>query len=43
MSEKVLSLPEAVASVPDESNITFGGFAAYFTPLAFVREMIRQR
>lgn len=39
---KVLSLSEAVASVPDGANLTFGGFAAYFTPLAFVREMLRQ-
>jgi len=39
---KVVSLPEAVASVPEGANMTFGGFAAYFTPLAFVREMIRQ-
>ncbi len=42
MSDKVLPLAEAVASVPDGCNMTFGGFAAYFTPLAFVREMIRQ-
>jgi len=41
-SSKVVSLTEAVASVPDGANMTFGGFAAYFTPLAFVREMIRQ-
>ena len=39
---KILSLREAVASVPDGANMTFGGFAAYFTPMAFVREMIRQ-
>ncbi|MFI5340327.1 MAG: CoA transferase subunit A [Candidatus Methylomirabilales bacterium] len=42
-SSKVVSLTEAVTSVPDGANMTFGGFAAYFTPLAFVREMIRQR
>jgi glutaconate CoA-transferase subunit A len=41
-SSKVVSLSEAVASVADGANMTFGGFAAYFTPLAFVREMIRQ-
>jgi acyl CoA:acetate/3-ketoacid CoA transferase alpha subunit len=39
---KIVSLSEAVAGVPDGANMTFGGFAAYFTPLAFVREMIRQ-
>ncbi|HSB72933.1 MAG TPA: CoA-transferase [Candidatus Methylomirabilis sp.] len=39
---KVVSLAEAVAGAPDGANMTFGGFAAYFTPLAFVREMIRQ-
>lgn len=41
-SSKVVSLSEAVASVADGANMTFGGFAAYFTPLAFVREMIRR-
>lgn len=41
-SSKLVSLREAAASVPDGANMTFGGFAAYFTPLAFVREMIRQ-
>ncbi len=41
-SSKVVSLSETVASVADGANMTFGGFAAYFTPLAFVREMIRQ-
>ena len=41
-SEQSRSLSEAVASVADGANMTFGGFAAYFTPLAFVREMIRQ-
>ena len=41
-ASKVVSLSEAVASVPDGANMTFGGFAAYFTPLAFVREVIRQ-
>ena len=41
-ASRVVSLAEAVAGVPDGANMTFGGFAAYFTPLAFVREMIRQ-
>ena len=42
MADKVRSLPEVVASIPDGANLTFGGFAAYFTPLALVRELIRQ-
>jgi acyl CoA:acetate/3-ketoacid CoA transferase alpha subunit len=42
MADKVRSLQEVVASIPDGSNLTFGGFAAYFTPLALVRELIRQ-
>jgi acyl CoA:acetate/3-ketoacid CoA transferase alpha subunit len=42
MADKVRSLHEVAASIPDGANLTFGGFAAYFTPLAFVREMIRQ-
>ena len=41
-SSKVVSLSEAVADIPDRANLTFGGFAAYFTPLALVRELIRQ-
>ena len=42
MADKVCSLQEAVADIPDGANLTFGGFAAYFTPLALVRELIRQ-
>ncbi|MBI4574348.1 MAG: CoA transferase subunit A [candidate division NC10 bacterium] len=42
MADKVRSLQEVVASIPDGANLTFGGFAAYFTPLALVRELIRQ-
>lgn len=42
MADKVLTLSQAVAGIPDGANLTFGGFAAYFTPLAFVRELIRQ-
>ncbi len=39
---KLISLRDAVAAVPDGANLTFGGFAAYFTPMAFVFELIRQ-
>jgi glutaconate CoA-transferase, subunit A len=39
---KLVSLRDAVAAVLDGANLTFGGFAAYFTPMAFVRELIRQ-
>ncbi len=42
MADKVRPLQEVVASIPDGANLTFGGFAAYFTPLALVRELIRQ-
>jgi len=42
MADKVRSLQEVVASIADGANLTFGGFAAYFTPLALVRELIRQ-
>ncbi len=42
MADKVRPLQEVAASIPDGANLTFGGFAAYFSPLAFVREMIRQ-
>jgi len=42
MGDKVRPLREVVAEIPDGANLTFGGFAAYFTPLAFVRELIRQ-
>jgi glutaconate CoA-transferase subunit A len=39
---KLVSLREAVNEIPDGANMTFGGFAAYFTPMAFVFELIRQ-
>ncbi len=42
MADKLRSLAEVVDGIPDGANLTFGGFAAYFTPLAFTRELIRQ-
>lgn len=39
---KVVSLEEAVASVPDGSHLALGGFAIARNPMAFVRELIRQ-
>ena len=39
---KVISAAEAVASLADGANLTLGGFAHSLTPLALVREMIRQ-
>ena len=42
MADKVVGLRDAAATVADGANLTFGGFAAYFTPMAFVRELIRQ-
>jgi glutaconate CoA-transferase subunit A len=40
---KVRSLSEAVALVPDGARIAFGGQSVYQHPMAFVRELIRQR
>jgi len=42
MADKVRSLQEVVASIPDGANLTSRGFAAHFTALALVRELIRQ-
>ena len=42
-SSKLLSLPEAARAVPDGATITAGGFAHSHQPMAFVRELIRQR
>ena len=39
---KIVSAAEAVASIPDGSNLTLGGFAHSLTPLALVHELIRQ-
>lgn len=40
---KLRSLPEAVASVPDGAHVSFSGFGHSGHPMAFVREVIRQR
>ena len=39
---KVRSLEEAVAMVPDGATIGIGGLSMNATPMAFVRELIRQ-
>ncbi len=39
---KVTSAREAIASIPDGSNLTCGGFAHSLTPIALVHELIRQ-
>lgn len=39
---KVIGLKEAAARVPDGAHLTIGGFAHSLTPLALVRELIRQ-
>lgn len=43
LRSKLASLAEAAARVPDESRIALGGFAVYQHPMAFVRELVRQR
>lgn len=43
MSEKVISLKEAVRMVPDSAHIAFGGFTSQRHPMAFVYRMIRQK
>lgn len=42
-SVKIRSLSQAAAGVGDGMRIALGGFAIYQRPMAFVREMIRQR
>lgn len=39
---KVVSLEQAVASIPDGCHLALGGFAIARNPMAFVRELIRQ-
>jgi acyl CoA:acetate/3-ketoacid CoA transferase alpha subunit len=41
--DKVRSLQEVVASVPEGAHVALGGFAISGCPIAFVHEMIRQR
>lgn len=43
MSEKIISLKEAVAKIPDGTHIALGGFTIQRHPMAFVYEMIRQK
>ena len=40
-NNKLISLREAAALVPDGANMSFSGFAETNNPLSFVREMIR--
>jgi glutaconate CoA-transferase subunit A len=40
---KVTTLKDAVALVEDGARVALGGFAIYQRPMAFVRELIRQR
>jgi glutaconate CoA-transferase subunit A len=40
--EKVLKIEQAVALVPDGSIIALGGLSMNSSPMAFVREIIRQ-
>ncbi len=39
---KLISIQEAAALIPDGCNISFSGFAETNNPLSFVRELIRQ-
>jgi glutaconate CoA-transferase subunit A len=41
-TSKLVTMQEAVASVPNGAHMTFSGFAHSLAPLAFTREMIRQ-
>jgi glutaconate CoA-transferase subunit A len=43
MSEKIISLQEAVRKIPDSTHIALGGFTTQRHPMAFVYEMIRQK
>jgi glutaconate CoA-transferase subunit A len=43
LKSKVVSLAEAAALVPDGCRLALGGFAVYQKPMAFVRELVRQR
>ena len=41
-SDKIMSMSDAAALVPDGARIALGGFAVYQHPMAFVRELVRQ-
>ena len=43
MANKLVSMAEAVSSVPDGSHVALGGFAITRCVMAFVHEMIRQK
>lgn len=43
MANKLLSLAEAVALVPNGATMSLGGFTTQRHPMAFVYEMIRQQ
>lgn len=42
MASKLTTMQQAVSTMQEGQNLTFGGFAHSLAPLAFVREMIRQ-
>ena len=42
-ASKVVTMSEAAALVPDGARVALGGFAVYQHPMAFVRELVRQR
>lgn len=41
--DKFITIEEAVSLIPDGCSITFSGFGHTLTPMAVIREMIRQR
>ena len=43
MSEKIISIQEAVEKIPDGAHIALGGFTTQRHPMAFVYEMIRKK
>ncbi len=42
-ASKLISMQEAAALVLDCARIALGGFAVYQHPVAFVRELVRQK
>ncbi|MDQ0475309.1 CoA transferase subunit A [Labrys wisconsinensis] len=43
LTSKRITLAEAAGLVPDGTRLALGGFAVYQKPMAFVRELVRQR
>ncbi|MEP7457281.1 CoA-transferase [Phyllobacterium sp. SB3] len=43
LRSKLISLPSAAAMVTDGDRLAIGGFAVYQRPMAFLRELIRQK